>query len=78
MGFLMMPEEEQHTLPQKATVATETVCHRAMTAPLESYYRAEYQGRMIYFCTEFCLDAFRADPDRFYAAHSRRKTPAKT
>jgi YHS domain-containing protein len=49
------------------------VCGRSMTIPPENYYRAEYQGRSIYFCTEFCLEAFRADPDRFYAAHSRKK-----
>ncbi len=64
-------------LPEEADPKPETVCHRAMTAPPGSYYCAEYQGRTIYFCTEFCLDAFRADPERFYAAHSRRKTPAK-
>ncbi len=44
-----------------------------MTAPLENYYTAEYQGRTIYFCTEFCLETFNADPDRFYVAHSRKK-----
>lgn len=46
-----------------------------MTIPPENYYRAEYQGRAIYFCTEFCLESFRADPERFYIAHSRRKDP---
>jgi YHS domain-containing protein len=60
------------TTPEQTS---ETVCHRAMPAPLDSYYHAEYQGRTIYFCTEFCLETFKADPDRFYAAHSRRKDP---
>ena len=59
--------------PEKTDEKPETVCHRVMTAPLESYYHAEYQGRTIYFCTEFCLEAFNADPERFYNAHSRRK-----
>ena len=59
--------------PQKTDEIPETVCHRAMTAPPESYYLAEYRGRTIYFCTEFCLEAFNADPERFYNAHSRRK-----
>jgi YHS domain-containing protein len=49
------------------------VCHRIMTASLDWYPTAQYQGRTIYFCTEFCLEAFQADPDRFYAAHSRLK-----
>ncbi len=53
--------------------ALETVCHRTMTTAPENYYHAEYQGRIIYFCTEFCLDAFRADPERFYIAHSRKR-----
>ena len=50
-----------------------TVCHREMTTAPENYLTAEYQGRMIYFCTSFCLDAFSADPERFYAAHSKSK-----
>jgi len=51
------------------------VCGRNMTTLPENYYRAEYQGRIIYFCTEFCLESFKADPDRFYIAHSRKKDP---
>ena len=49
------------------------VCGRNMTIPSKYFYQAEYQGRTIYFCTEFCLETFRADPDRFYIAHSRKK-----
>ncbi len=51
--------------------ARATVCHRLMTADSSVYPSAEYRGRTIYFCTDTCLEAFRADPDRFYAAHSR-------
>ena len=68
-----MATPELSPAPEKTDAAPETVCHRAMTAPPESYYRAEYQGRTIYFCTEFCLATFESDPDRFYTAHSRRK-----
>jgi YHS domain-containing protein len=50
-----------------------TVCHRIMTVDSDWYPHAEYKGRTIYFCTEFCLEAFLADPERFYIAHSRRK-----
>jgi len=65
-----MPDEEiEQPLVRKQVHAA--VCHRVMTADLEWYPHAEYQGRTIYFCTEFCLEAFLADPDRFYAAHSR-------
>jgi len=44
-----------------------------MTADISWYPRAEYLGQTIYFCTEFCLEAFEADPERFYIAHSRKK-----
>jgi YHS domain-containing protein len=50
-----------------------TVCHRVLTEGVDWYPHAEYRGRTIYFCTEFCLEAFLADPERFYIAHSLRK-----
>ena len=50
-----------------------TVCQRVMTADVDWYPHAEYKGRTIYFCTEFCLEAFNADPQRFYLAHSKVK-----
>ncbi len=31
---------------------------------------AEYRGRVVYFCTDYCLNAFISDPDRFHAVHS--------
>ena len=51
-----------------------TVCRRTIHNNPVYYPQAEYQGRIIYFCTEFCLDAFKADPDRFYAAHRKKKS----
>jgi hypothetical protein len=44
-----------------------------MTAELSWYPHTTFQERVIYFCTETCLDAFNADPDRFYAAHSEKQ-----
>jgi YHS domain-containing protein len=49
----------------------ETVCHRALTCAPGNYPCALYQGQVIYFCTETCIKAFLADPERFYLAHSR-------
>jgi YHS domain-containing protein len=69
-----MPAEKQ-PFPRPVQPPASLVCGRVMTIAAENYYPAEYQGRIIYFCTEFCLEAFRADPDRFYSAHSRRKDP---
>jgi YHS domain-containing protein len=54
-----------------------TVCGRKMTADVVWYPQARYQNRTIYFCTEFCLDAFEADPDRFYTAHREKQVPKR-
>ena len=50
------------------------VCNRRMTVHPDYAIHADYQGRTIYFCTESCLNAFRADPERFYCAHSKPKS----
>ena len=51
----------------------ETVCHRTMTGDRSYLPQAEFHGRIIFFCTQTCLEAFQRDPDRFVAAHSRRR-----
>ena len=47
------------------------LCGRRMTVHPDYAIRANYQGRTLYLCTESCLNAFRADPQRFYCAHSK-------
>lgn len=47
------------------------VCGRKMTAAPQVYFCAQRQGENLYFCTSFCLQAYQADPERFYQAHSR-------
>jgi YHS domain-containing protein len=71
-----MPGQSNLPAPEPEPEQT-LVCGRSMTIPAEYYYPAEYQGRRIYFCTVFCLETFQADPDRFYAAHSRKKDQRK-
>jgi len=66
------PQASAETLPAHSKPPA-TVCHRPMTTDINWYPSAEYKGRRIYFCTEFCLEAFNADPERFYVAHSRIK-----
>jgi YHS domain-containing protein len=71
-----MDEQETQPIPKTTLRVNKphtTVCHRLMTADVNWYPRATYKGRTIYFCTEFCLEAFNADPDRFYLAHSKVK-----
>ena len=60
--------EERIIAPKK------TVCGRTMTADLEWYPQSEYHQEKIYFCTEFCLDAYKADPERFLLAHKEKRT----
>jgi len=48
------------------------VCGRSITGDPEFFPQVEYQGRTIYFCTEFCLNAFMNDPDLFYIVHSKK------
>jgi YHS domain-containing protein len=46
------------------------LCGRIFRDADPSFYpRAEYRGRVLYFCTESCLGAFLADPDVFYRVH---------
>ena len=69
LGQISMPDD--HSKPPAC--ADSLVCGRKMTIAPENFYPAEDQGRVIYFCTQFCLETFRADPERFYIAHSRSK-----
>jgi len=48
-----------------------TVCKRVIYADPQYFPRAEYRGRTVTFCTESCLNAFLADPERFYCTHSQ-------
>lgn len=47
------------------------LCGRVFRSDPKFFPQAEYRGRTIYLCTEVCLDAFLADPDRFVAAHKK-------
>lgn len=65
------PETEQKPSRENPL---EMVCGRLITGGYAGYYHpTTYQDRTIYFCTEFCYEAFLADPDRFYAAHHKKK-----
>ncbi len=61
------------TLPSgKHALKFVTLCGRTYHNTDPQYFpRAEYRGRILYFCTDSCLGAFQADPARFYVAHRR-------
>jgi YHS domain-containing protein len=48
------------------------VCGRCITGDPDYFPQAEYRGRMVYFCTDFCLNAFVSDPDRFISVHRKK------
>ena len=47
-----------------------TLCGRTFVSDPAYFQSAEYKGQTVYFCTEYCLDAFRRDPERFAKVHS--------
>jgi len=50
------------------------VCGRPIQGDLAYIPKDEHAGKVLYFCTEYCLRAYQADPLRFYPAHSRTRT----
>lgn len=50
------------------------VCGRCIAGEPQFFPQAAYRGKTVYFCTEFCLNAFLADPDRFYRLHRAAET----
>ena len=66
----MNPEDKP---PVPLPAENELVCGRKMTIAPQNYYAAEFCGQVIYFCTEFCLESFKADPERFFNAHSKNR-----
>ncbi len=59
--------KKSHTPPSPRFVA---VCKRVFHADPAYFPTSHYKGKLIFFCTDSCLGAFLADPDRFHAAHS--------
>jgi YHS domain-containing protein len=65
-------ENSRLILPPKKVAA---LCRRVLTVPPESRISAQHHGRTIYFCNATCQEAYCADPERFYIAHSAPKKP---
>ncbi len=68
-----MEEKKLNYFPKEDIAFPETVCHRTITGDMAYLPQAEFHGRIIYFCTETCQRVFLSDPERFYAAHSKRR-----
>jgi YHS domain-containing protein len=49
------------------------VCSRAVAGDARYFPQREYKGRTLYFCTDYCLNAFLEDPERFLAAHRKKR-----
>ena len=47
-----------------------TLCGRIFRGADARYFpQVSHRGRTIYLCTQVCMDAFLADPEKFYHAH---------
>jgi YHS domain-containing protein len=57
---------------EEQLASPETICHRTIRGDPAYYPQSDFHGRRIYFCTETCQSVFLSDPERFYAAHSKR------
>ena len=68
-----MDNTEANHISREDFALLETVCHRTITGDPAYYPKAEFQGRVVYFCTETCQSVFLSDPERFYAAHGKRR-----
>ena len=66
-----MSEKPSVPKAQMNTSNLQMLCGRRITTYLTYIPQTEYQGVTIYFCTESCLNAFLADPERFSCAHSK-------
>lgn len=65
-----MARTESQTTERTVSSFT-AICGRVFHSDPEFFLQAEYRGEIIYLCTEACLSAFLADPDRFVAAHKK-------
>ena len=50
-----------------------TVCQRIIQGDQAFFPQAEFRGRTVFFCTEACQMVFLSDPERFIAAHGKRR-----
>lgn len=49
-----------------------TLCGRKFSAEVEYFPRAVFKSRTVIFCTDACLNAFKADPEIFYKSHTNK------
>jgi YHS domain-containing protein len=50
-------------------VPIRTLCGRTLISDPAYFQSAEYKGQTVYFCTDYCRNAFERDPERFVEAH---------
>ena len=67
----ILPTDETIIAETSDSTRFHTLCKRVFRANPGYFPSAAYHGKTIFFCTETCLDAFLADPERFYCAHSQ-------
>jgi Cu+-exporting ATPase len=56
---------------------TDPVCGMTTDSP-ESYISHEHEGEIYYFCSEHCLERFKADPEKYTGTGPEKKEPEST
>ena len=69
-----MENGKPNPVPPDDLAFPETVCHRAISGDPACFPQAVFHGRTIYFCTDPCQSIFKSNPERFYSAHSKRRS----
>jgi YHS domain-containing protein len=54
------------------TTSLPMLCGRNINGNPTYFPKAEYHGQPVFFCTQYCRNAFESAPDRFFEAHRRR------
>jgi YHS domain-containing protein len=62
----------QASPPSKPPKLLPMVCSRAVAGDGRYFPKSEHKGQTIYFCTDYCLNAFLDSPERFLAVHRKK------
>jgi YHS domain-containing protein len=63
---LLLASDCKHKKDQPTTpdAKPQTLCP-VMDQPIDKQFHADYKSKRIYFCHQVCVDAFKADPEKY-------------
>jgi Cu+-exporting ATPase len=63
----MKKKRTEKTMSEKSTTVVDPVCGMTID-PTSAAGSAEYEGRTYYFCSNHCVESFKADPAKYASA----------